>query len=72
MNEEQLQAIVKMASDLSVAYEQVHAILLRMYDDDIRPLFEIETRVLVSEADARLDTAAEIVAQLARKQAVQP
>lgn len=71
MTTEQRAQVAQLATQIDAAYQQVHAAMLRMYDMDMLGVTDMDTRVLVSEADMRLDNAAERLARLAKNEGVQ-
>ncbi len=67
MTTEQRTALAQLSAQIDAAYQQVHAAMLRLYDGDMLGVTDMDTRVMVSEADMRLDSAAERLARLARE-----
>lgn len=67
MTTEQRTALAQLSAQIDAAYQQVHAAMLRLYDGDMLGVTDMDTRVLVSEAEMRLDNAAERLARLAKE-----
>ena len=67
MTTEQRTALAQLSAQIDAAYQQVHAAMLRLYDGDMLGVTDMDTRVMVSEADMRLDNAAERLARLAKE-----
>jgi len=66
MTTEQRTTVAQLAAQIDAAYQQVHAAMLRLYDGDMLGATDMDTRVLVSEAEMRLDSAAERLARIAK------
>lgn len=66
MTPEQRTTIAQLAAQIDAAYQQTHAAWVRLIDADMEGATDMDTRALVSEAELRLDSAAERLARLAK------
>ena len=65
MTTEQGTQLAQLAAELDAAYRTVHAIMRRL-DGDMHDVVGAEVRGMVLSADMQLDTAAEMVARMAK------